>query len=210
MASGAGTPTQRTKRQQEARKARIVAAGPRPNASPHAGRRCGGQPGARGARLAAPPCACLDPHSMVSRCDVADGVRKPPSQVGVRSPPGPRFDRHCQTPPVGPGMSSVEVAGPLSPRRSMSIAGLEVLCHPSRQEFGRQRDKLVTIICDGLDPHTDCLIDDVGHLACIARRSVLACGWRTRSRGSRWCPSRCHPNVARRWHGCPLGLRCTF
>ncbi len=42
----------------------LAAAGPRPNASPHAGNVSGEEPRSRDSRLVAPPCACLYPRTL--------------------------------------------------------------------------------------------------------------------------------------------------
>ncbi len=82
----------------------LLAAGPRPNALPHAEWRCGGHPRAREDRLTAPPCACLSPRTLVPQCDIADSVIMPLAQVGAQDPPGPRSNCNCQPPTVGPGL----------------------------------------------------------------------------------------------------------
>jgi hypothetical protein len=62
----------------------LEAAGPRPNALPHAGRICGGHQRARGHRLMAPPRACLDPRALVTRCDLAASAKMPFASAGAQ------------------------------------------------------------------------------------------------------------------------------
>jgi hypothetical protein len=68
----------------------LEAAGPRPDALPHARSGCGVYQCARGHRLAAPPRACLEPRPPSTRCDLSASAVEPSASLGVQCTRCPR------------------------------------------------------------------------------------------------------------------------